>query len=77
VVERGRLAARLEQLDGGFGDALGGDGGAERAVVELLRPAKTPRPRIVPGSPAPPATGGSGRLARVRGPGAMTPGRGT
>ena len=35
--------------------------------------AKTPCPRIVPGSPAPPATGGSGRLARVRGPGAMTP----
>jgi hypothetical protein len=39
--------------------------------------AKTPCPAMVPGSPAPPSTGGSGRFARVRGPGAMTPVGGT
>ncbi len=40
-------------------------------------PPKTPGLRIVPGSPAPPRTGGSGRLARVLGPGDMMPVGGT
>ena len=39
--------------------------------------AKTPCPVTVPGSPAPPSSGGSGRLARVRGPGATIPVGGT